>query len=125
MPSLPFKWFSPYPSRPSSPAYNIVSFSGRDDDDSDPDFDAHDRPSTDRDDPLANVQSPQLVVCNRCGASIKLSLKSAYDPFHWSRHRERCLKRPDAVVQSMRDASDKVLSGPPLAIYKHLPKRSI
>ena len=61
-----------------------------------------------REDPLATVQGPQVVVCNRCGASIKLSVKSAYDPFHWHRHRERCLKRPDAVVQSMRDANDKV-----------------
>ncbi|GJE98069.1 hypothetical protein PsYK624_142910 [Phanerochaete sordida] len=60
-----------------------------------------------RDDPLVTVQSPQLVVCRRCGASIKLSLKSAFDPFHWQRHRERCLKRPDAVVRELRDANDK------------------
>lgn len=46
------------------------------------------------------------MLCNRCGASIKLSLKSAYDPFHWHRHRERCLKRLDAVVQGMKDATD-------------------
>ncbi|KIP04513.1 hypothetical protein PHLGIDRAFT_191071 [Phlebiopsis gigantea 11061_1 CR5-6] len=77
-----------------------------------------------RDDPLATVQSPQLVVCNRCGASIKLSLKSAFDPFHWSRHRERCLKRPDAVVQSMRDANDKVPLPWP-STYKAPPKRHV
>lgn len=66
-----------------------------------------------RDDPLVTVQSPQLVVCNRCGAAIKLSLKSAYDPFHWQRHRERCLKRPEVVVRELRDANDKVGTNPP------------
>lgn len=58
-----------------------------------------------RDDPLVVVESPQLVICKRCGASIKLSLKSAYDPFHWHRHRERCLKRPDAVVRGLKDVN--------------------
>lgn len=60
-----------------------------------------------REDPLVTVHSPQVVVCNRCGATIKLSLKSAYDPFHWQRHRERCLKRPDAIVRELRDANGK------------------
>lgn len=61
-----------------------------------------------RDDPLVTVQSPQVVVCNRCGATIKLSLKSAFDPFHWQRHRERCLKRPDAAVRELREVNGKV-----------------
>lgn len=52
------------------------------------------------------VHNPQLVQCLRCGAKIKLSLKSFWDPFHWHKHKERCLKKSDSVVQEMRESSD-------------------
>ena len=78
-----------------------------------------------REDPLVTVQSPQLVVCNRCGATIKLSLKSAYDPFHWQRHRERCLKRPDAVVQGMKDATASEKVRPRRGAPQHLIRTSL
>ncbi|KAH8091652.1 hypothetical protein BXZ70DRAFT_473868 [Cristinia sonorae] len=55
---------------------------------------------------MALVHNAQLVQCRRCGSKIKLSLKSFWDPFHWIKHKERCLKKPNAVVQEMRDASD-------------------
>ncbi|KAJ8586691.1 hypothetical protein M405DRAFT_344098 [Rhizopogon salebrosus TDB-379] len=47
-----------------------------------------------RDDPMADVIGPLFVTCKRCGNRIKLSPKSLYDPFHWLKHRERCLKKP-------------------------------
>ncbi|KAG6336030.1 hypothetical protein ID866_3065 [Astraeus odoratus] len=47
-----------------------------------------------RDDPMAEVHGPLFVTCRRCGNRIKLSPKSSYDPFHWTKHRERCLKKP-------------------------------
>ncbi|KAJ7696556.1 hypothetical protein B0H17DRAFT_1130946 [Mycena rosella] len=46
-----------------------------------------------RTDKLVEVQSPTLVRCLNCGASIKLSLKSEYDASHWLRHRTRCVKK--------------------------------
>lgn len=46
-----------------------------------------------RDDPMAEVHGPLFVTCRRCGRRIKLSPKSAYDPFHWTKHRERCLNK--------------------------------
>ncbi|KAK7025206.1 hypothetical protein R3P38DRAFT_2953289 [Favolaschia claudopus] len=46
-----------------------------------------------REDPLADVQNPGLVVCLNCGSPIKLSTKSDYDSSHWNRHRTRCLKK--------------------------------
>ncbi|KZT07294.1 uncharacterized protein LAESUDRAFT_122935 [Laetiporus sulphureus 93-53] len=55
-----------------------------------------------RTDPMVIVHSPQFVECVRCGSTIKLSMKSAFDPAHWQKHRERCNKRPDNVVQEMR-----------------------
>ncbi|KAL6309277.1 hypothetical protein BKA93DRAFT_350307 [Sparassis latifolia] len=60
-----------------------------------------------REDRMAIVLSPQMVQCQRCGAKIKLSLKSTYDPFHWQKHRERCLKRPDGVARSMKAATEQ------------------
>ncbi|THH15222.1 hypothetical protein EW146_g5220 [Bondarzewia mesenterica] len=64
-----------------------------------------------RDDPLAAVLSPLWVECKRCGSKIKLSPKSTYDPFHWQKHRERCLKRSTKVVKDMKqDARDQRLS---------------
>ncbi|KAG5219719.1 HAMP histidine kinase [Salix suchowensis] len=54
-----------------------------------------------RDDPMANVIGPLFVDCKRCGARIKLSPKSVYDPFHWKTHKERCLKKPP-VLSSQR-----------------------
>lgn len=43
-------------------------------------------------DPLALVLSPSSVECRQCKRKIKLSSKSAYDPFHWRNHRTRCTK---------------------------------
>ncbi|KDQ61516.1 hypothetical protein JAAARDRAFT_54875 [Jaapia argillacea MUCL 33604] len=61
-----------------------------------------------REDPMAEVHGPLFVTCRRCGSQIKLSPKSAYDPFHWAKHRERCLKRPAGVVRQMKEeAQDK------------------
>ncbi len=51
---------------------------------------------------MAIVHSPQQVQCNRCGGKIKLSAKSAYDPFHWQKHRERCLKRTENLVLALK-----------------------
>ncbi|PSR72246.1 hypothetical protein PHLCEN_2v11838 [Hermanssonia centrifuga] len=56
---------------------------------------------------MAIVHSPHQVQCNRCGGKIKLSAKSAYDPFHWQKHRERCLKRNEGFVQALKDANEK------------------
>ena len=62
-----------------------------------------------KDDPLVTLLSPLWVECRRCGSKIKLSPKSTYDPFHWARHRERCLKRPPKIVEAMRqDAEEQV-----------------
>ncbi|PSR74328.1 hypothetical protein PHLCEN_2v9945 [Hermanssonia centrifuga] len=61
-----------------------------------------------RDDPMAIVHNPQQVQCKRCGGKIKLSAKSAYDPFHWQKHRERCLKRTENLVQALKAATNKV-----------------
>ncbi|TCD71736.1 hypothetical protein EIP91_005502 [Steccherinum ochraceum] len=68
-----------------------------------------------RDDKMVLVHNPQLVQCRRCGAKIKLSLKSFWDPFHWHKHKERCLKKSDSVVQEMRDSSDLPQPQPPAA----------
>lgn len=46
-----------------------------------------------RSDPNAQVNGPTDVTCKRCGTDIKLSTKSTYDPFHWQRHIERCIRR--------------------------------
>lgn len=62
-----------------------------------------------KDDPLVTLLSPLWVECRRCGSKIKLSPKSTYDPFHWARHRERCLRRPLKIVEAMRqDAEEQV-----------------
>jgi hypothetical protein len=53
------------------------------------------------DDPLADLHGPLFVSCKRCGTRIKLSPKSCYDPFHWVKHRERCLRRPVEAVQEL------------------------
>lgn len=61
-----------------------------------------------RDDPMAEVLGPTAVVCKRCWSTIKLSPKSTYDPFHWNKHKERCLKRPEALVeQKKQEAKEK------------------
>jgi len=66
-----------------------------------------------RDDPLAEVLGPLFVCCKRCGSRIKLSPKSTYDPFHWLKHRERCLKKPANVVkQKKREAEGLVYTLP-------------
>ncbi|KIJ65548.1 hypothetical protein HYDPIDRAFT_167207 [Hydnomerulius pinastri MD-312] len=55
-----------------------------------------------RDDPMAEVHGPLFVTCKRCGGRIKLSPKSSYDPFHWTKHRERCLRKPVGVARAAR-----------------------
>ncbi|KAI0272492.1 hypothetical protein BC834DRAFT_349929 [Gloeopeniophorella convolvens] len=61
-----------------------------------------------RDDPLADLLGPLFVDCKRCGTRIKLSPKSSYDPFHWVKHRERCLRRSIEVVQEiLRERRDQ------------------
>lgn len=57
---------------------------------------------------MAIVQNPQMVQCQRCGGKIKLSTKSSYDPFHWQKHRERCLRRSDVLVKELKENSDQV-----------------
>ncbi|KAH8104303.1 hypothetical protein DFH11DRAFT_1749363 [Phellopilus nigrolimitatus] len=44
----------------------------------------------------ADVRGPELVRCRLCGQDIKLSTKSAYDAFHWTKHIERCARRAPA-----------------------------
>jgi len=58
-----------------------------------------------REDPVCEIHSSYLVSCNICGNRIKLSLKSAYDPSHWIKHRERCLRKSGggARVRKLRD----------------------
>src|SRR5580658_6395637 len=56
-----------------------------------------------RDDPMADVLGPLFVLCKRCGNRIKLSPKSTYDPFHWQKHRERCLKKPVGATKKRPD----------------------
>lgn len=61
------------------------------------------------DDPLADLHGPLFVTCKRCGTRIKLSPKSFYDPFHWVKHRERCLRRSvQAVQEIVRVREDRV-----------------
>ena len=64
-----------------------------------------------RDDPLADLLGPLFVGCRRCGTRIKLSPKSSYDPFHWVKHRERCLRRSlEAVKEILREKEDQARS---------------
>ncbi|KAF8141506.1 hypothetical protein EV363DRAFT_1578747 [Boletus edulis] len=56
-----------------------------------------------RDDPMAEVHGPLFVTCKRCTSRIKLSPKSSYDPFHWMKHRERCLRKPVGVACAPKD----------------------
>ena len=63
------------------------------------------------DDPLADLLGPLFVGCKRCGTRIKLSPKSSYDPFHWVKHRERCLRRSvDTVKEILREKEDQAIS---------------
>lgn len=60
------------------------------------------------DDPLADLHGPLFVSCRRCGTRIKLSPKSYYDPFHWVKHRDRCLRRSlEAVQEILRVREDR------------------
>ncbi|OAX39618.1 hypothetical protein K503DRAFT_865287 [Rhizopogon vinicolor AM-OR11-026] len=61
-----------------------------------------------RDDPMAEVNGPLFVTCKRCGNRIKLSPKSLYDPFHWLKHRERCLKKPAGGVRATKRLSREI-----------------
>ncbi|TFY64936.1 hypothetical protein EVJ58_g2296 [Rhodofomes roseus] len=58
-------------------------------------------------DALCEISSPQLVRCLRCHSWIKLSAKSAFDPAHWNKHRERCIRRPESVVEELRETNDQ------------------
>jgi len=66
-----------------------------------------------RDDPMADVLGPLFVCCRRCGGRIKLSPKSTYDPFHWQKHRERCLKKPAHVVKQKKREAERLYTAPP------------
>ncbi|KAI0255870.1 hypothetical protein BJV78DRAFT_579489 [Lactifluus subvellereus] len=60
------------------------------------------------DDPLADLLGPLFVGCKRCGTRIKLSPKSSYDPFHWVKHRERCLRRSiEAIKEILRERGEQ------------------
>jgi hypothetical protein len=64
-----------------------------------------------RDDPLADLLGPLFVSCKRCGTRIKLSPKSSYDPFHWVKHRERCLRRSiEAIKEILREKGEQAKS---------------
>ncbi|EPT03005.1 hypothetical protein FOMPIDRAFT_1047368 [Fomitopsis schrenkii] len=60
-----------------------------------------------RADALCEIANPQLVRCRRCHSWIKLSAKSAFDPAHWNKHRERCVRRPESVVEELRETHDQ------------------
>ncbi|KZT21589.1 hypothetical protein NEOLEDRAFT_1171891 [Neolentinus lepideus HHB14362 ss-1] len=61
-----------------------------------------------RDDPMADVLGPTLIVCKRCHSTIKLSPKSTFDPFHWNKHKERCLKRSNKLIEQKKlEAKEK------------------
>ncbi|EGN96841.1 hypothetical protein SERLA73DRAFT_75693 [Serpula lacrymans var. lacrymans S7.3] len=64
-----------------------------------------------RDDPMAQVHGPLFVTCLRCGRRIKLSPKSTYDPFHWMKHRERCLKKPIGLARAPRRNAGEIYGG--------------
>jgi hypothetical protein len=63
-----------------------------------------------RDDPMADVIGPLFVTCKRCGNRIKLSPKSLYDPFHWLKHRERCLRKPVGGIRATKRLSREIVS---------------
>ncbi|KAG9309029.1 hypothetical protein JVU11DRAFT_11244 [Chiua virens] len=65
-----------------------------------------------RDDPMADVHGPLFVTCKRCGNRIKLSPKSSYDPFHWTKHRERCLRKPVGVARGARSTPKDIYISP-------------
>jgi hypothetical protein len=46
-----------------------------------------------KEDPLVESLSHLYVTCKLCKISIKLSPKSTFDPFHWNKHRERCVAK--------------------------------
>ena len=69
------------------------------------------------DDPLADLHGPLFVSCKRCGTRIKLSPKSCYDPFHWVKHRERCLRRSVETVQEIHRVREDRARGAPSAKY--------
>jgi len=70
-------------------------------------------------DPLAIVLSPSSIECRQCKRKIKLSSKSAYDPFHWRNHRARCIKAHKPKVKAMgpgsKASTSKKILTPPLS----------
>ena len=71
-----------------------------------------------REDKLITILSPQLVSCKRCGRRVKLSLKSNYDPAHWTQHRKRCLAR-DAPPRVRSSPSPPNTTEPNLCVCRH------
>lgn len=71
-----------------------------------------------REHPHAKVLGPQAVECGLCKKEIRLSTKSAYDPFHWTKHIDRCAKLTPAEraarVERTNKTADRVrlLSAP-------------
>lgn len=63
-----------------------------------------------RDDPMAEVHGPLFVTCKRCTSRIKLSPKSSYDPFHWMKHRERCLRKSVGAARATRRTPKDIVS---------------
>ncbi|KAG0709417.1 hypothetical protein DFH29DRAFT_229522 [Suillus ampliporus] len=59
---------------------------------------------------MAEVLGPLFVTCKRCGNRIKLSPKSLYDPFHWLKHRERCLKKPVGAARPISRTSREIIT---------------
>jgi len=59
---------------------------------------------------MADVIGPLFVTCKRCGNRIKLSPKSLYDPFHWLKHRERCLRKPVGGIRATKRLSREIVS---------------
>ncbi|EPS97004.1 hypothetical protein FOMPIDRAFT_92530 [Fomitopsis schrenkii] len=56
---------------------------------------------------LQDIANPQLVGCRRCHSQLKLSAKSAFDLTHWNKHREQCVRRPESVVEELRETHDQ------------------
>ena len=61
----------------------------------------------------SSCRSPRSIFCRLQAVRhrIKLSPKSSYDPFHWVKHRERCLRRSvDTVREIIRERGDQTNS---------------
>ena len=63
-----------------------------------------------REDSMCVVLNPKRVQCNQCNIQICLSKKSDYDPCHWNKHRERCLRRKPNGLASGESRGGRPLS---------------